>query len=46
MVNAGRISGAPGWVIANANTAFRKKLAAVIAATASTSGITTGPVST
>ena len=45
-VKAGRITGGPDWAIANANTAFRKKLAAVIAATASTSGITTGPCST
>ena len=43
---AGRIIGVPGLEIANAKTAFRKKLAAVTTVTASTSGITTGPVST
>src|SRR5271165_2277076 len=45
-VNAGRITGGPGLAMAKAKTAFRKKHAAVIAATASTSGITTGPCTT
>ena len=43
--DAGRISGGPGRAIAYANTAFRKKPAAVMAAMPSTAGITTaGPV--
>ena len=45
-VNAGLITGLhPARAIENANTAFRKKLAAVTAATASTTGITIGPSS-
>ena len=45
-VNVGRIAGGPGLAMAKAKTAFRKKHAAVIAATASTGGITTGPRTT
>ena len=44
--NAGLITGRLPPAIENANTAFRKKLAAVTAATASTTGITIGPFST
>ena len=44
--NAGRISGGPGLAIANANTALRKKLAAVITVTASTIATRAGPVTT
>ena len=45
-VNADRITGGPGPAMAKAKTAFRKKHAAVIAATASTSKTTTGPCTT
>ncbi len=43
LVNAGRISGGPGRAMANANTASRKKVAAVMATTPSMRGIRTGP---
>src|SRR5262249_61412280 len=41
--NAGRICGGPGPGTANADTAVRKKHAAVVAATAGTIGTTTRP---
>ena len=45
-MNAGRTWGGAGPEIANPNTAFRKKLAAVTAAIASTTGIRMGPSTT